>query len=452
MYRRAFPAVHRAVRSVAAAQGGGDYHGFGALITIYVDTEAELTSALAIAAAGAYIGVDGGVYTKTFVDHGSDDRLTPQWVVSGNGSAGNPIRVIARYPWSHANKSELRHDNTTAGAGSPVFGCGVGQSYVEWIGFYVDEAQSASTPDTGPVVLWGATECAVRNCRVVADPSHTPADNHNGIRIEDGTGCEATSNTVSGFYNGAGQAAGGSGIMQYESVDTLLEHNRIYDCGSGVFIKGPADNYSTAPIVRLNWISDCEHGVIFGSVRSGLAYQNLITDCGSAGTGGGAFTIWNLAGPPDVAYPVDCEMFNNTIARCFAGVYSKSAADSTGIVFSNNIVADGDYGWFWESASPPIATIIESQDRNCYYNCTNFALINSNTSLASFQSTYSPREANAIISDPAFLNAAANDFHLAGTGSVPTLGRVINSVGGTNGDTIPAGAYITGSETLGAAA
>ena len=45
------------------------------------------------------------------------------------------------------------------------------------------------------------------------------------------------------------------------------------------------------------------------------------------------------------------------------------------------------------------------------------------------------------------VNAAGGNFHLDTGSPAETLGRVVGSIGGTNGDT--AGAYITGSETIG---
>lgn len=51
-------------------------------------------------------------------------------------------------------------------------------------------------------------------------------------------------------------------------------------------------------------------------------------------------------------------------------------------------------------------------------------------------------------SDPLFVSAGSN-FRLQVGSYALTQGRVTNGIGGTNGDTIPAGCYVTGGEDIG---
>lgn len=347
------PLVITAARAVrlqlpASGGGGGEFYA-GYTPTTVVTDAAGLASALVSATAGAVIGVDPGVYTGT---PGSASRQNPVWKATNSGSSGNPIRVVAKYPavlnqGSSGLWSELRSGHSTQGSGQPTFGSN-GQNYVEWLGFYVNEASSYSAVDTGPVVLWNASYCRISHCIIAGAGNIWDVNEmHNGIRIEgSGTANVVRSNRISGFEhsgsdNNSNHAAiavvcdlPGSGTVNSGTV----EHNELYDCGAGFFIK---KNYGDPGkwTVRYNYAHDIG-GAGFrvdsltdttADVNHGVdLYQNLVKACGYA------FMIGDSSQPDGSEFYV--RIVNNTVIDCAWTLHCAVAQENSLHQFFNNVV------------------------------------------------------------------------------------------------------------------
>ena len=74
-----------------------------------------------------------------------------------------------------------------------------------------------------------------------------------------------------------------------------------------------------------------------------------------------------------------------------------------------------------------------------------------NYTFANWQSaTFGNQDANGSNGvNPLFVDAANNNFRLQAGSPARTLGRTIQQIHGSSGQTIPAGAYITGQEVIG---
>lgn len=396
-----------------------------------------------------------------------DQRFAPSWKVTGSGSAGHPIRIVAKYAasiYGFDAWTELRSGTTTQQHGCPAFGVEA-QNWVEWIGFYVNEANSATFPDTGPATLHGSVGGAIRLCHIVGDPSYLPADNHVGLRIEDTYGAAATDNKIHGFRNSSVSTANGSGIETYTSGNLTVEHNEIFDCFNGIHHK--ADGANSVPPTdgakmgwfrtRWNYIHDVDiWGVIYGRSYDGYdreCYGNVVHLNVPSGQTGFGLTFWNYA-PDD---PRRIKVQNNTVyvttsggGSCY-GLYHKNALEA-GNTFNGNIVVAATRAIYQEGMASTFTTTYWAPDRNCYHGFSTFAdLTNGNgASLAAYQAAYGGMDANAISSDPSFVDASAKDFRLAGGSPCLSLARdVLNITGLGVNATIAAGAYPTGSETIG---
>ncbi len=216
----------------------------------------SLTSALAAATAGTNIGVISGTGTIA----GSGSRLTPAWLPANSGSSGNPIRIIAKRPWSEtANRTELRN-SAGVGSGSPTIGSN-SRNYIEWYGFYIDEANAPTRTDTGPAIFSDCTGCKVMYCRILGDSGYLPSDNHVGCYFNEATSCELSYNTISGFYSAPGFLSNGAGWMEYGAANCTVENNLVYDVYTGGYIKGrPATNWNWGSR-RYNYIHTVNRGM-----------------------------------------------------------------------------------------------------------------------------------------------------------------------------------------------
>src|SRR5262249_15638696 len=133
----------------------------------------------------------------------------------------------------------IRYDPVETGTG-PLIGA-YQRSYIVWDGFIVQETAANYQPDTGPVVVVGeapntAQGVEIKNCDIRCVVINY-ADNHNGLRIESADNCLISSNKIRGIGNG-GFVHNHAGIMTYAMTRTIIEHNDINNCWSGIFIKG----------------------------------------------------------------------------------------------------------------------------------------------------------------------------------------------------------------------
>lgn len=423
----------------------------------------DLPTALSTATAGDIIGVLPGTYTGT----NTSDRFSPAWRTTNSGTAGNLIRVVAKYAAAiyDTNLCDMRSGTTTDGAGCPAFGVHV-KDYVEWIGFYVDEANSASRNDTGPVVCVGTTGSAIRLCHVIGDSAYTPDDNHDGIRAEGHYNCAITDNKIHGFKNngtGGNNVANGCGICTYTGGNLTIQNNTIYDCYTAIHHKanGTAGSGATDS-GKMGWFITSDnlcynisyYGLILARSYSGYdrdTYRNVIVLDVPSSSNGFGLTYWNYT-PDD---PLRNRIQNNVIyvvtsagGGCY-GVYHKGQLGASN-TFNGNIVVAADRAIYQEAVST-FTTSEWSGDRNCYHGYTTFGTITngSGNPLSTYASTYGI-DGNSINSNPSFTNPATRDFSLAGGSPCIDLARDVLNITGTGVNaTVDAGAYPLGTETIG---
>lgn len=430
--------VYRAARGVAP--GGG------------ADSTTEA------AAAGDTVLVAAGTYTAP----GEGSRFAVAHNPANSGTSINPI--IFQCVTNGACALGL-----SSGSG-PVFGTD-GRNFIYWIGFSVDEADALPVADTGPVVCNASTGVRFeRNVITGSGYGHAWPDNHPGIRLE---GCYIPiirHNTISGFYTCttafpggncivAGDpvnSANGAGIQLYESDDVRIENNTIFDCGSGVFVKGPTNGFSNATIIRKNLIYNVNNGIVLGGIANGRISQN-------AGYGITEFAIrwWTLSAD---ASPLSTWVINNTFGvtdnpfGVQVGLYDTNTL-SAGNRHENNIYFGGTYGNYGDNgASEPR---YDSADRNVYYNWSSqFAVYSGgNQTLAAWRTAWS-LDANTVTTDPGLVSgtdlrpctgSGTPAVGCAGASGILTLGvdYLDLDLDGSTVDNIPAGAYVTGTETIG---
>lgn len=419
-----------------------------------------LSTALSAGAAGDVICVIPGTYTGST----TGDRFVPSWKISASGTSGSPIKVVAKYAAAiyGSNLSEMRSGTTTDGAGNPAFGVN-GYDYQEWIGFYVDEANSATHADTGPAVLTGTTGSKIMLAHIAGKTTYTPGDNHNGIRIEGTYGVTVSDNKVHGFYCSVVNPINGAGIETYKNGNLTIRNNTVYDSGAGIQLKADGDDAASSGdtpdaykgwfLVTQNYVHDVlKAGIVAGRSYSGYdrqITQNILHVVNNVDDGA-PLTTWSYA--PD--QPRRLKIQNNTLygsGSSVSGVFLNGQLEASN-QFYNNIVV-GVYRGVYSEGMTSFTTSLWEAEHNCYYGYGTFGtLMASNISLASYQSTYSMDSVSpsAVSSDPLFTNVGTLDFHLQAGSPCRNVGRDLLNLSGLGaGATINAGAYITGSETIG---
>lgn len=424
----------------------------------------DLPTALSTATAGAIIGVLPGTYTGT----NTSDRFSPAWRTTNSGTSGNLIRVVAKYAAAiySTDVCDMRSGTTTDGAGCPAFGVNL-KDYVEWIGFYVDESLAATRPDTGPVVCVASTGSAIRLCHIIGDTAYLPGDNHCGVRVEGTYNCTIADNKIHGFFNSSVSPANGTGIETYTSGNLTVENNTIYDCFTGIHHKADGDDAGSSGdttdafkgwfYTRKNLIYDVNNfGIICG--RSYDGYDRQITQnivvVDVTGNDGYGLVTWNYT-PDD---PRRLKIQNNVFYVFLStgtfglGIFHKGQLGLSNQFYNNIVVAP--YRAVYQESVGTFTTSYWEPEHNCYYGYASFGDLTggSGNPLATYQSAYSMDSVSpaAINSDPSFVNTGTRDFHLNGGSPCASLGRdLLNLSGSGVGATIPAGAYISGTETIG---
>ena len=396
--------------------------------------------------AGDVVSVAAGTYSAP----GKAQRNDPAFNPANSGTSGNPITFRADGTV-----------NVTLSSGSgPIIGAYV-RDYIVWDGFVVDEANGVSEPDTGSVVFWDCDGSGAEWLEIDGNgDGHGEVDNHTGIRFEVVTGGFARNCTIRNVTSLSANPNNGAGIMVYGCENLVLEHNDIADCGSGIFLKGGPNGGWTSEIVghtvRFNKIANCEStgiaayaGTPAAAGTPTLIYQNLVTGCEMA------LRYWFFNDLDED--PRDTFFINNTAYNCQDGLafIGTPAGFSHGLKAWNNIFSVMTNGISSESTTFHEGDAECAHEHNIYHSVSGaVASLNGGSTTVTlanwkltpyFHDAVSPAGSS---SDPLFVSAGSN-FRLQVGSYALTQGRVTNGIGGTNGDTIPAGCYVTGGEDIG---
>lgn len=390
------------------------------------------------------------VRAGTYATAGTGDRWGVAYHTANSGTPTSPIIFQAdglviltlsssRGPLIGANGFEGRRD------------------YITWRGFSIYEANAPSTSDTGPAVLAGTVGSTIEDC--VLDGNGDPGfgDNHPGVRINWSENVLVRNCLISNFKTSGVNAANGAGIQVYNSGNVVIEHNEIFNSGSGIFLKAPgADpNARLAQFtIRNNYVHDIDtKGIaIHRSPNTPdepvLIYQNIIRDASMG------MEIWAFDGGD--TDPRNVKFVNNTIQNVGQGIsISNNLVSNAGHSITNNIVANVDS--YAINFGGDIANLVRSRvafDHNLYSDYSRFAIVHTTEhSFPSWRSNFSQdviapasQDSNPMFVDPPDGNLRLQTSSPAIDAGVDVLD--LNRNGSTT-DTINIGAYISGEEVIG---
>ena len=401
------------------------------------------------ARAGDVVLVAAGTYATL----ATNERNIPALYTENEGTSDSPITFRA------VGTVNL----TLTGGSGPVVGS-YDRDYIIWDGFTIHEATAPSRPDTGPVTIWFCNGCQILNMDINGNgDGGGRMDNHGGIRIEQSRNLLIRNNRIQNVYTDH-NANNGSGIMVYSSGAITFEHNEIFNCGSGIFLKGgPATNndYFTIRYNLLYNIGEQRDGGVSGNAIIAHAgapnrpeapvriYQNVVRDSLQA-----AVRIWHFDGVDPTNNPLNVKIVNNTFENVESGLWvDRDPLPNAQHVFWNNIVTNSRQMIAYNGSLYADNTRFDSE-HNLSYNNTQFAaMTDGNVTVTTWRSrtgqdTAAPASST---SNPLFVNEAGNDFRLQAGSPARTLGvdwMDLNGNGSTT-ETVPAGAYVTGSEAIG---
>jgi hypothetical protein len=387
------------------------------------------------ARAGDVVIVAAGVYTT---NESGSSRNMPVLNPANSGTSGSPIIFQA----AAGARVEIR----SSGYGGPAIGTN-GRNYIIWDGFYIDEAYVNTVADTGPVVVWASNNVTLRNLELRGKHA-TWSDNHNAVRIEQSDRIWLQ-NSVMHNFTMSQRGRNGSAVMVYYGTNIVIENNTIHSSDGGIFVKGANMGPFT---IRRN--------LIYNVTSDGMAFGGLGLSSGSAGAvatqnvvrgsqSGVAFIGYDAYSPANVL------IANNTFYNNEYGAFFKpNTAGYRNIRIFNNLISTSIVSMQGEDVAD-LSNV--SAQHNFYHAGGTHARLNyANYTLAQWQSTLGKDNGSPAgrVGDPLFVSASNNDFHLQ-SGSPARSGGIdvadLNGNGSVS-DGIAIGAYITGTEVIGASA
>lgn len=379
---------------------------------------------------------------------------SPVFGFANAGSSGSKITLVAQYPAAlntgySGSWSKLRRTNDPTLDTCPIWGA---QNHVTLDGVRIDGNDGGLTHTRG-IFYFGYRVTGMRVTRTFVTRvdlgSSDDGDNYNVFHIHGAVDPVIDRNVVQDGFDDTG-SHNEAVFTTYGARDFLLEYNTFDNVTIGAYIKGTdgAEPRGNRGIIRYNLMNNVKIGIEMStSLDTGTdtvdIYQNIITLNPLSST-------HTLAWENATGVPRYFRVWNNTLIGTGdeeQGIVAiENGVNMTGGVFRDNIVARfaTGGGQVIVNAQQSMATLT-TFNYNMYYANGSTPQFYGNggnrNGLAAWQSAVS-FDANSSVANPTFVNQAAGDYHLD-TGS-PAL--TASSTGG------PVGAYITGSETIGAGA
>ena len=326
--------------------------------------------------------------------------------------------------------------------GGPVIGAS-SRDHVRWTGpFLVDEAAILTAPDTGPVVFVNTTGSGVDGATIHGSGALW-ADNHVGVRFDSCNQCFVRNTRIDNFKSlQTATSRNGSGVMLYDSDDTLIEHNDISNCGSGIYIKAVfLTSSQDRTVVRFNAIHDVlAQGLIMQHTTDGRVYQNVIRD--------NPIGILFSGDDRPGHHPRNGIVANNTLDGNGVGIEHKGIKES--VRFLNNIITNANNAHHSDLEANPGDLDAERNDYFINPSGTFARFTGGEYSFPEWRSTFG-QDAYSMTVNPMYVNPGSNDFRLSASSPVRNLGIDILDLDGDGSttDTVNPGAYVSGAEVIG---
>jgi Right handed beta helix region len=392
------------------------------------------------AKAGDTVRIAAGTYVTT----GTNYRFGPAYNPVNSGEAGRPIRFEGDGPVILTFSS---------GAG-PMVGADT-RNHIEWSGFTISEKSAPSVSDTGQVVFLAAVGGAIENSVLTgnANSSARNGDNYSGVRVHGSRGIRIVNNLITD-YGGQSGDENHNGIETYFAGDLLVEHNEISNCGVGIYLKA---NFPTTgqQDIRFNVIQqNAQYGIQhfrspYSAATRLLISQNIVRNNRLAGVRVHGFGSGAVTDEPQHAKIVNNTFVNNGEGGFSTGSAGAPPVANAGHVFVNNIVAQkGGVAVVFEHAQSHLAKTKYDFGRNVYSGFSMFgSLSGDDVDFGAWRKA--GQDVDSLTLNALFVNESSGDYRLRTGTAALKVGRASHGVGGDDGLTIPAGAYITGAEVIG---
>ena len=329
--------------------------------------------------------------------------------------------------------------------------------YIKWTGFTLNQALSSYRNGIATASvdnIWFEGNTIIGEHTVY---SHA-GDNHPGLIIHGprGNGCEGgisnitvRNNSISGFTGGSGR--NDSGITLYcLGENILIENNDIFDNETGIYAKSNYRNNRNIVVRKNRFFNNLGDAIAMGPYSDWNVYQNIMENNQSG------FLFFNtiyFVGEPKSNHVY---VANNTmVGNRRSGIYFKWMCENmsdnhvvNNLIIGSNAVSTDDV----TCTTPENVGVDDVRFDWNFYGISGEFYQDFVASFATWQSSFG-QDADSIYNiDPLFTDAAAGDFRLQPTSSARDAGRDVLDLDG-DGDTtdsINAGAFVTGTEVIGA--
>lgn len=367
----------------------------------------------------------------------------PAWNPSNSGTSSNPITFI----------SDTLHGATILDAadaatnGNGAIGAYL-RNYIIWDGFRLIKDKDTGRYASSIAIITDGNYNTIRNMdgTGVAHRYHT---NGTIVSIHGGTGNRVYNNIFhdqTQATNPVEAAVNSSAIYVFETNETYVYNNTIYNCHNGIAWKTGPNRIN----IHNNYLYNISRAAFFPTIEMNgttdmFVHHNVVRN---------AFRFLDAEDSPATTY-YNLKVYNNTIYHSGSmtgrGIFygmDRGVQGGRNTEFYNNIFYVGGSTRFMEiydnTSSSAFPTTL---DHNLYYNSSGSPSWTRNsttsTTLAAWRST-TGRESNSVTSNPQFQNSSGSlntvtDFKLATNSPVRGSGRNQEHLGAYTNDSLVIG-------------